>query len=56
MVTRIGNGKGMGEIREKFRLTNALDEMPARRGEIPLSLVRFYAADALVSIRVPCDR
>lgn len=48
MVTKIGHGKNMGEIREKVKLTNALDEMLARRGKIAASEVRVYEADALV--------
>jgi predicted aspartyl protease len=38
----------MGEVRAKVKLTNALDEMLARRGQLPASQVRSYEADALV--------
>jgi hypothetical protein len=38
----------MGEIRVKVMLTNAVDEMRARMGDIPDDQVRKYEADALV--------
>lgn len=38
----------MGEIRARVRLTNAVDEVRARSGEIPRDAVRVYEADALV--------
>jgi clan AA aspartic protease len=38
----------MGEIRVKVRITNSMDEMRLRRGEIPEAAVRTYEADALV--------
>jgi clan AA aspartic protease len=38
----------MGEARTKVRLTNALDEMLARRGQLSPTQVRTYEADALV--------
>lgn len=39
---------GMGEIRVKVRLTNAMDESLARRGRLAERDVRSYEADALV--------
>jgi clan AA aspartic protease len=38
----------MGEIRVKARLTNVLDEMLARRGQLAKNEVRSYDADAVV--------
>ena len=38
----------MGEVRAKVKLANALDEMLARRGQLPPAQVRVYEADALV--------
>src|SRR5688500_3177751 len=38
----------MGEIRVKVKLTNALDEALARRGQIAKEAVRVYEADAMV--------
>jgi clan AA aspartic protease len=38
----------MGEVRIKTKLTNAIDEALARRGQLPCDQVRFYEADALV--------
>lgn len=38
----------MGEIRAKTKLTNAMDEMLCRRGQITADQVRIYEADALV--------
>ncbi len=38
----------MDEIRIKVRLTNAMDEMLARRGQLPLDQVRSSVVDALV--------
>src|SRR6516164_585305 len=38
----------MGEIRVKVKITNSMDEMRLRRGEIKLSEVRTYEADAMV--------
>ena len=37
-----------GEVRTKVRLTNAVDEALARRGELSASEVRRYEADAMV--------
>ena len=48
MVQSTENGGNMGEIRERIKLTNALDESLARRGDLPTSEVRTYEADALV--------
>ena len=38
----------MGEIRVQARLTNALDDMMARGGQLSPELVRTYLADAVV--------
>ena len=38
----------MGEVRAKVKLTNVLDEMLVRRGQLPPTQVRSYEADALV--------
>ena len=38
----------MGEIRVKVKITNSMDEMRQRRGEIPKANVRTYEADAVV--------
>src|ERR1700733_12986500 len=38
----------MGEVRAKFKLTNAYDDAKARRGELPKDQIRTYEADALV--------
>lgn len=38
----------MGEIRVRVRLTNSLDEMLARRGQLPLAQVRTAEVDAVV--------
>jgi clan AA aspartic protease len=38
----------MGEIRIKVKLTNAMDEALARRGQLPLAQVRSTDVDALV--------
>ena len=38
----------MGEIRVRVRLVSALDEMLARRGQLPADQVRIYEADAMV--------
>ncbi|MBC6478190.1 MAG: clan AA aspartic protease [Hormoscilla sp. GM7CHS1pb] len=38
----------MGEVRAKVKLTNALDMMLARRGQLTSEQVRVYEADALV--------
>lgn len=38
----------MGEIRVNVRLTNAVDEAPARRNKIPADKVRRYDAEAMV--------
>ncbi len=38
----------MGEIRTKVLLTNGVDESLARRGDISMSEVRRYEADAVV--------
>ena len=38
----------MGEVRAKVKLTNAVDEALARRGQITSADVRVYAAEALV--------
>ena len=38
----------MGEVRVKVKLTNAIDEALARRGQIKNEEVRVYEADALI--------
>ncbi len=38
----------MGEVRAKIKITNALDEMLARRGQLAAGQVRTCEADALV--------
>lgn len=38
----------MGEVRVKVKITNAADQVMARRGQMELSSVRFYEADAMV--------
>jgi hypothetical protein len=38
----------MGEIRVKAKLTNAIDDMMARGGQMPREAVRTYLADAVV--------
>lgn len=38
----------MGEVRIKVRITNAADQVIARRGQMNDSDVRFYDADAMV--------
>jgi len=38
----------MGEVRARVRLTNAVDEALARRGQMPSAQVRVYDANALV--------
>jgi clan AA aspartic protease len=38
----------MGEVRAKFRLTNAIDEGLARRGQLAEDKVRSYEAEAVV--------
>ncbi len=38
----------MGEVRARVKLTNAIDEALARRGQIAADQVRTYDADALV--------
>jgi clan AA aspartic protease len=38
----------MGEIRVKAKLTNAMDEALARRGQLPLAQVRVLEVQALV--------
>ena len=43
-----GRKQGMGEVRVRARLTNAVDEALARRGAIKPEEVRRYEADALV--------
>jgi len=40
----------MGEVRIQAKLTNALDEMLARRGQIQVAAVRSYIADAMVDM------
>ena len=40
----------MGDVRVRARLTNAIDEGLARRGELPPHEVRAYEADAMVDI------
>ena len=39
----------MGEVRARARLTNAVDEALAQRGQISAEQVRVYEADALVA-------
>ena len=38
----------MGEVRIKATITNAVDEVLARRGQIPSAEIRRYEADAMV--------
>ena len=38
----------MGEVRVQVTITNAADEVMARRGKLPLKDVRSYVADAMV--------
>lgn len=38
----------MGEIRVKVKITNAMDESLARRGQLAREAVRTYEADAMV--------
>jgi clan AA aspartic protease len=38
----------MGEVRVKVKLTNAIDEALARRGQIKKEEIRTYEADALI--------
>lgn len=38
----------MGEVRVKAKITNSLDEMLARRGQLPSDQVRVFEANALV--------
>src|SRR6185295_5091534 len=38
----------MGEVRIKATITNAVDEVLARRGQIPSAEIRSYEADAMV--------
>ncbi len=38
----------MGEVRARVKLTNAVDEALARRGQLPSEQVRTYESDALV--------
>jgi len=38
----------LGEIRAKVKLTNAVDEALARRGQIETAAIRSYIADAMV--------
>ncbi len=38
----------MGEVRARFKITNALDEALARRGQIEPARVRSYEGEALV--------
>jgi clan AA aspartic protease len=40
--------KNMGEVRAKVKLTNALDEALARRGQLAVAEVRVYETEALV--------
>lgn len=44
----------MGEIRAKVRLVNAVDEVLARRGQLPADQVRTYDAEALVDTGAIC--
>ena len=37
----------MGEVRIKIKITNTADQVMARRGQMELSEVRFYEADAM---------
>lgn len=41
-------GRDVGEMRVRVKLTNALDEALARRGQLPPGEVRTYDADAVV--------
>jgi clan AA aspartic protease len=45
----------MGEVRAKVRLTNAVDEVLARRGQMPADQVRRYVTDALVDTGAVCS-
>lgn len=38
----------MGEVRTKFKISNALDEALARRGKLEATEIRTYEAEALV--------
>lgn len=38
----------MGEVRARAKLTNAIDEALARRGQLPTNQVRVYETQALV--------
>lgn len=38
----------MGEVKVKTRLTNAVDEALARRGQLQVEQIRHYEADALI--------
>lgn len=38
----------MGEVRIKVKITNAADQVLSSRGQMELSEVRFYEADAMV--------
>jgi len=38
----------VGEVRIKVKITNAADQVMARRGQMALSAVRFYEANAMV--------
>lgn len=46
--SRLIGDKVMGEVRVKVTLTNAVDEVLARRGQLPMGEIRRYVADALV--------
>lgn len=40
----------MGEVRARIKITNAVDEALARRGQLSADQVRSYVADALVDM------
>lgn len=45
----------MGEVKVKVKLTNALDEMLARRGQLSTDQVRSYEAAAIVDTGAVCS-
>jgi clan AA aspartic protease len=45
----------MGEVKVKVKLTNGLDEMLARRGQLPSQEVRIYEAEAIVDTGAVCS-
>src|SRR5687768_3549046 len=47
MTSSLGED-GMGEIRVKVKVTNAVDDELARSGRLPREQVRSYEADAMI--------